>query len=134
MLETIAAMSVGKLIVVGLIAPVLLVICGVILLSIAAVLGPGIVAVRSKRSSQYHEYPELASGPGVLRVGIVAFSLGIGIIIVQLVAEPSVMMYLAALLVSGGVGLIASTLVKRGERKTPLHPNEETNNTEQQEQ
>lgn len=107
MFETLAGMSVWKLIVIALAAIPLTILGGILLLGLAAILGPGLAGAifGGKKRAR-----ERAGSFGFLHgIGIAALFVGVGLLIAHWIAgpTPSTMAYAVAVLISGGLGLVA---------------------------
>ncbi len=107
MLETLAGMSVWKLIVIALAAIPLTILGGILLLGLAAILGPGLAGAvfGGKKGAR-----ERAGSFGFLHgIGIAALFVGIGLLVANWLAgpDPSTMAYAVVVLISGGLGLVA---------------------------
>jgi hypothetical protein len=111
MLEAIADISIWKLLVIGILGFLALVITLGIILSLAAVLGPGMHAVKgalpgSSRKQDHHE--ESPHTPTGHRLGVMTIWIGIGIVAAVWWKGPelSSLMLTVAILISGGIGLV----------------------------
>ncbi len=129
MMESLATMSIWKLIVLGAFGIAVLLFIILLTLGTAAILGPGMHAVRGAMSVlPRHERPRMPVSVRVLGAGVVFLAVGLGMVL-TLALFPNIggWAMFGVLMLCLGIGLVAFYLVaSRAERESPGRRSEPT--------
>lgn len=129
MMEALASMSIWKLLVLGVFGFLGLILVMVLVLGVAAILGPGIHAVHGAMSVlPKTPRPAMPVSVRVLGAGIVFLSLGLGVV-VALALLPSLGGWgmFGAIMLSVGVGLVLFyTIASRAKKESPTRGTDAT--------
>jgi hypothetical protein len=106
MLESLATVSIWKLLVVGVFGLIALVLAAVFVLGIAAILGPGMRAVSGGWSRPTDKSRRMRPSTRILGVGIVSLATGLGIVLAFALYRAIGWEMVGVVLLSFGLGLV----------------------------